>query len=267
MHAMAEPIIALVSDFGLEDWYVGVMKGVVLSVNPNAVVIDVVHTIPKQNVLAGSFALRASYSYLPPGAVVVAVVDPGVGTERRILCARAGGRLFLAPDNGILTGVLAREGRARIVSVEDDEYFLKPVSRTFHGRDIFASVAGHLSLGLSPDRLGPEVKEIRVIEADAPEVRDASVTVTVEWIDSFGNLITNCDRALAAELGARWGKLSIAGAGGKPVSIVESYESAGEGELLAIVGSSGHLEISVREGSASRLLGVRIGDRLELTRG
>jgi S-adenosylmethionine hydrolase len=264
---MASRVVALLSDFGLEDWYVGVMKSVVLTVNPKATVLDVVHTIPRQNVLAGSFALRASYGYLPPGAVVVAVVDPGVGTGRRILCAEAGGRLFLAPDNGILSGVLAKEGRGRIVSVENDEYFLKPVSSTFHGRDIFASVAGHLSLGLSPDRLGPEVKELEMIEAPLPEVRDDAITLTVEWIDSFGNLITDCSEALAVDLGARWGKLSIAGVGGRPVSMVVSYESAGEGELLAIIGSSGYLEISVREGSASQLLGLEIGDRFELKPG
>jgi S-adenosylmethionine hydrolase len=261
---MAPRIVALMSDFGLDDWYVGVMKGVVLSVNPQATVIDLVHTIPRHNVATASFALLASYRYLPPEAVVVVVVDPGVGTERKILCAEAAGRVFLAPDNGVLTGVLLKEGHSRIVSVENDEFFLKPPSSTFHGRDIFASVAGHLSLGLDIDRVGPEIRDFKKVAVSAPKVSDDSVTVTVEWIDSFGNVVTNCDGALAAELKARWGKFSMAGRGEGPLSIVESYESVAKGELLGIIGSSGYLEISVREGRACDRLGLTIGSALRL---
>jgi S-adenosylmethionine hydrolase len=263
---MTPRIVALYSDFGFGDWYVGVMKGVILSVNPQATVIDVVHTIPDHDVSAGSFALAASYSYLPLDAVVVAVVDPGVGTERRIICTETAGRTFLAPDNGLLSGVFLREGHGRIVSVENDEYFLKPVSSTFHGRDIFASVAGHLSMGLMISKLGREVRNVKRFDVPGARLSGGSLDVLIQWVDWFGNLVTNCGEELARELKLIWGRFRITGVEGKSVSIVESYEAVGVGELLAIVGSSGYLEISVREGSAAAVLGFGIWSELRLTK-
>ncbi|MFH1312755.1 MAG: SAM-dependent chlorinase/fluorinase [Candidatus Eisenbacteria bacterium] len=263
---MAPRIVGLFSDFGLDDWYVGVMKGVILSVNPQVTVIDVIHTIPRHDVGAASFVVGASYSYLPIDAIVVAVVDPGVGTTRRVICAEIAGRTFLAPDNGLLSDVFFREGRGRVVSVENDEYFLKPVSSTFHGRDIFASVAGHLSLGLRIGALGPEIKNAREFDVAGPRVVDGSLDVIIRWVDSFGNLVTDCSREQAAELKLIWGKFVIAGVGEKPISMVESYESVGVGELLGIIGSSGHLEISVREGSAGDLLNIEVGSEIRLTK-
>jgi S-adenosylmethionine hydrolase len=261
---MASRIVALLSDFGLDDWYVGVMKGVILSVNPHATVIDIFHSIPPQNVAAGAFALGASYSYLPPGTVVVAVVDPGVGTERRIICAETAGRTFLAPDNGLLSYVFAGEGQGRVVSVENHEYFLKPVSQTFHGRDIFASVAGHLSLGLMIGALGPEIRDVRRFDVPAARLSGGHLAVRIQWRDSFGNLVTDCGAKLAAELKLIWGSFKIAGIETKSIPIVDSYESVPKGDLLAIVGSSGYLEISVREGSAGERLAGFISGELVL---
>ena len=207
--------IGLLTDFGSGDWYVGVMKGVILSVNPQAAIVDISHAVPRHDVGAASFALLASYKYLPDNAIIVTVVDPGVGTERRIICAKSAGRFFLAPDNGVLTGVLEREGYEEIVSVENESLFLKPVSSTFHGRDVFAPVAGHLSLGLGIAELGPGTADFATITVPRPQVGADHATVTIQWIDSFGNLITDCSGDLVEELVRRWGAAGIdLGSGG-----------------------------------------------------
>jgi S-adenosylmethionine hydrolase len=259
--------VALVTDFDLGDWFVGVMKGVILSVNPEAKAIDIVHRIPRHDVVAASFGILASYQYLPPGAVMVIVVDPGVGTSRSIVCVKTAGRYFLAPDNGVLAGLIRQEGYEKIVSVENDEYFLKPVSSTFHGRDIFAPVAGHLSLGLDMSRLGPEIETIKGIEIPSPHIEGDALVTTIQWVDSFGNLITNCPEDLARELTGKWGN-SLAVAGRQDtIAIVSDYESADVGCLLGIVGSTGYLEISVRQGSAAEVLELKAGDRLILEKG
>jgi S-adenosylmethionine hydrolase len=260
--------IALLTDFGLHDWFVGVMKGVMLSINPGASVVDISHAVPRHDVGAASFALMASYRYLPAGSVAVVVVDPGVGTERPILCARSAGRIFVAPDNGIIAGLLELEGHTTLVSVENDTYFLKPVSATFHGRDIFAPVAAHLSLGLDPRKLGPEVTDYRRLEIPSPQVRSSSVVGSVRWIDSFGNLITDYPAGLLDELEERWGRDLSVGSMEKgerhSLRIVACYESVEPGGLLAIRGSSGYLEISARERSAAEILGIQVGDGLTL---
>jgi S-adenosylmethionine hydrolase len=264
---MAPPVIALITDFGLGDWFVGVMKGVVLSISPEARVIDVVHNVPRHDVAAGSFAILASYAYLPKGAVVVVVVDPGVGTGRRILCARSAGRLFLAPDNGVLTGLAEQEGFEKVVAVENDAYFVKPVSSTFHGRDIFAPVAAHLSLGVDMDRLGREVREIETLENPSPRIEGQALALTVRWIDSFGNVITDCPGDLVGEIVGRWGRSLALVEAGSIFRIAASYEAVDEGEFLGIVGSSGYLEISIPRGSAAQALNVKLGSRLHIKPG
>ena len=153
---MKRPVIALITDFGTDDVYVGVMKGAILSVNPGAEIVDITHSIPRHDVQAASSTLLASHSFFPEGSVFVAVVDPGVGGARAVICARSGGKLFLAPDNGILGPLLDEKGCDKLVRVENQDLFLKPVSSTFHGRDIFAPVAARLSAGLDMDELGPE---------------------------------------------------------------------------------------------------------------
>jgi S-adenosylmethionine hydrolase len=259
---MASPVIALITDFGLEDWFVGVTKGVILSINPDATIIDVVHNVPRHDVVAGSFAVLASYSYVPPGAIVVIVVDPGVGTGRAILCMRSAGRYFLAPDNGVLTGIAEREGFEQLATVENDEYFIKPVSSTFHGRDIFAPVAAHLSLGVELDRLGREVKDLKRVEIPSPRIDGEALVLTVRWIDAFGNVITDCPADLVAEVVGRWGRDLALAEGARRLKITDDYESVGRGDFLAIIGSTGHLEVSVREGNAAETLNLRIGSRL-----
>jgi S-adenosylmethionine hydrolase len=268
---MGSNTIALLTDFGLHDWFIGVMKGVMLSINPDASFVDISHAVPRHDVGAASFALMASYRYLPPGSVAVVVVDPGVGSGRRILCARSAERTFVAPDNGIIADLLELEGYTVLVSVENDAYFVKPVSATFHGRDIFAPVAAHLSLGLDPRELGPEVTDYRRLGIPSPQVESSSVVSSVRWIDAFGNLITDCPAGLLDDLEESWGRDLTVGSGVKGerqhLKIVACYEAVEPGGLLAIRGSSGYLEISARETSAAEILGLQVGDSLTLQKG
>jgi S-adenosylmethionine hydrolase len=250
-------IVALLTDFGLRDPYVGVMKGVILSVHPDARIIDLSHDVPSQAVLEAYFLLSNTYRYFPVGTVFVAVVDPGVGTDRAILAVETGRYLFLAPDNGLL-GFLEKEGAIRrIVRVQEKKYFLQPVSNTFHGRDIFAPVAGHLSRGLNPGRLGPEVDTLVRIAPPAPQVtREGVIRGEVVRVDHFGNLITNIPADSLAQVG---GKLEIRVGRSVLRNISRSYGDAPKGKLIAVIGSTGHLEISVNQGNAQKKTGARVG--------
>ena len=249
-------VVALLTDFGLKDPYVGVMKGVILGVNPHAKIVDISHDVGSQDVLEAYFLLSNAYRYFPAGTVFVAVVDPGVGSDRAIVAVEAERHTFLAPDNGLL-GFLEKDGMIRRrVRVENDRFFLKPVSNTFHGRDIFAPVAGHLSQGIDLARLGPEALRIQRIAAPAPKVTKQGVIVgEIVSIDRFGNLVTNIPGDTLAKADAVEVKV------GKAVirRLSTSYASAKKGELLAIVGSTGNLEISVNQGDARRKAGARVG--------
>jgi S-adenosylmethionine hydrolase len=252
--------IALLTDFGLDDWYVGVMKGVILSIDPVATLIDLTHSVPPQDIEAANFAILASYRYMPEGSLIVIVVDPGVGGERDILCAETAGYLFLFPDNGVLTELLEREGSKRLVKVENTDFFLEPVSSTFHGRDIFAPVAAHLSLGLAMDELGPPVDAYNRIDISGAQLGDREITAHVRWVDRFGNLITDCSAGMVADAVETWGRLTLDLGSGAGVPIVDAYEGVGLGSPLGILGSSGYLEVSIREGDAAEELGLTLGD-------
>jgi S-adenosylmethionine hydrolase len=262
---MTSPI-ALFTDFGADDWYVGVMKGVILTVNPDARMIDVTHAIPPQDIEAGGFAVLVSCAYLPPESVVLVVVDPGVGGSRAIMCARSGGRLFVFPDNGVLTEVVDRDGLEMLVRVENRRFFRDPVSSTFHGRDIFAPVAAHLSLGLSPGDLGPEVDRFVRRRIGGPQAGEAYVKTRIRWIDGFGNLITDCPARLVREISERWGGVSLDLGTPGVAPLADTYEASERGSSFAIIGSSGFLEVSVREGSAAGKLDLHLGDTITLHR-
>lgn len=255
-------IVALLTDFGWRDPYVGVMKGVILSVNPEARIIDLSHDVPAQAVLEAYFLLSNTYRYFPAGTVFVAVVDPGVGTDRAIIAVETERYLFLAPDNGLL-GFLDKNGTIRrIVRVTQKKYFLHPVSNTFHGRDIFAPVAGHLSRGLDPGRLGPQTDSMVRIAPPTPCVtQEGVIRGEVVRVDHFGNLITNIPGDSLAHVG---GKLEIRV--GKAVlrKLCRSYGEAPKGELIAVVGSTGHLEISVNKGNAQKRTGARVGTTVRI---
>lgn len=261
---MKQPVIALLTDFGLGDIYVGVMKGVIHSVNPDGHIVDITHSIPRQDVRAASYALLASVKFFPEGTIFVVVVDPGVGGGRAVLCAKTGGNLFLAPDNGILGPLLDRGGYEILVKVENENLYLKPVSSTFHGRDIFAPVAAHLSAGLDIRDLGPDTSEYVRGEIRRAEVSAKRVVAEVIWVDGFGNVVTSCEASVVRDVMSAWAGVAIEGGGGDRLPLVTSYDAVPPGELLAIVGSSGFLEISVREGSAAERLGLKAGDRVVL---
>jgi hypothetical protein len=257
-------VIALLTDFGLRDPYAGVMKGVILSVNRDARLIDLSHDIPPQGVLEAYFLLSNSYRYFPVGTLFVAVVDPGVGSDRAVIGVETEKYVFLAPDNGLL-GFLEKDGGVkRVVKITNKKYFLQPVSNTFHGRDVFAPVAGHLSLGTDLGRMGQEIEVIRRISAPAPLFASEGVVVgEVVSVDKFGNLITNVpgerlEKADRVEI--RMGRTKID-------RVLRAYASAKKGELFGIVGSSGTLEISVNRGDAAEKTGAKPGDPVRVKYG
>ncbi len=256
-------IITLITDFGLRDWYAGVMKGVILDINPKASIIDITHGVDPGDVTCAAISLRSSYGHFPAGTVHVVVVDPGVGGGRKILLAEWERHLFLAPDNGILPGALGCDALRNVRSVEQPLFWRRRVSATFHGRDVFAPVAAHLSKGVPPARMGPRCKDPIRYELPLPECVEGNLLrAEVIYVDRFGNLITNIgeDAPVFRE------GIVIRIRGREIKGISRSYDAVRKGELLAICGSSGYLEISVNGGDASRKLGARRGTTLSVKR-
>lgn len=255
------PVISLLTDFGTTDPYVGMMKGVILARCPAAHIMDITHDVPPQNVAAAAYLLSASWSFFPPRTVHVSIVDPGVGSGRRILAASCRGHRFLAPDNGLLTAVFSEARPEKVFSVENDRLFLKPVSQTFHGRDIFAPVAAHLAAGMSLDDLGPPIDSwvtLPILEARRSD--SGEIVGSVIYVDRFGNLVTNVRGVMNVS-----SKAEIAIAGRVIRGLTACYAGARPGELLAIIGSSGRVEIAVNQGSAHKVLGVSEGGQVRIT--
>jgi S-adenosyl-L-methionine hydrolase (adenosine-forming) len=260
-----QSIITLITDFGLQDGYAGMMKGVIANVNPSANVIDISHNIEPQNVFQAAYVLNISYTYFPKGTIHVVVVDPGVGSDRRIICLKTKDYLFLAPDNGVLSFIVANEEFPSIREVTNGELFLPEVSNTFHGRDIFAPVAAHLSKGVSHKDLGKRTDKINEINLPKP-IRSPGGVLTAEiiYVDGFGNLITNINREIIDRMKIRPEGLVITMGRKRINGICKSYTDVGANEALAIFGSSGYLEISVNRGSARDVLNLKKGDKLVL---
>ncbi|MCO5167754.1 MAG: SAM-dependent chlorinase/fluorinase [Planctomycetes bacterium] len=257
-------MISLLTDFGTRDVYAGVLHAVIGGIAPGVRVVDLTHEVAPQDVTEAAFLLDAAAPWFPPGTVHVCVVDPGVGSDRRILCARTRAATFLAPDNGLLTRVLERAPEARLNAVVDRSYFLPEVSSTFHGRDVFAPVAARLALGLDPAALGPEVRD--PLRLSLPPERALASGVTageVVHVDRYGNLITNLrPGALGpAVRGARVGGVEVAGPVRRSYAEQDPREGGG---LLLITGSTGLLEVAVRDGSAQARLGVGRGAPVEV---
>lgn len=248
-------IVALLTDFGLRDPFVGAIKGVILSIHPECRIVDISHLIAPQDIREAAFALRSARRSFPRGTVFLCVVDPGVGGSRRPIAAEGGGQFFVAPDNGLLTLV---EPLQRVVRISDDQLFLKPVSRTFHGRDIFAPVAAHLARGRALSKIGAPVARIRRVRIPEPIRKGNEVRGEVVRVDRFGNLVTNlrpADLPGRKGLQIRIGKRRIAG-------LCRTYGDVPEGTLAAVIGSDGFLEIAIRGGSAARRLKVKVGARV-----
>jgi len=252
------PIITLLTDFGTRDAYVASMKGAILSVAPAAQIVDVTHEVRPQDVVEGAWLLASAFRYFPPGTVHVAVVDPGVGGERRAIAAAAGGWLFVGPDNGVLSWALDAAGDVRAVELRDARWFRGEVSRTFHGRDIFAPVAAHLAAGVPLDELGPRIDDVARLPLPQPAIEAERIACEVVHVDRFGNAITNLDRRTFDTWAS--GRPHVVTAGRREIGPVRAtYADAARGEPLALFESTGHLEVAVREGSADHVLGLRRG--------
>ena len=241
-------VVTLLTDFGTADYFVGAVKGAILSVNSAAVIVDITHEIPPQDIAAGAFTLFAAYKTFPAGTIHVAVVDPGVGSARRPIIVSANEQFFVGPDNGLFTYICDREPSHRIVHVTAERYFRPAVSATFHGRDVFAPVGAALSNGVALEEFGAEIDDaVRLPSLDTPP--------RIIHIDRFGNCVTNITRAEKS--------LVI---NGLTISEFRQFYGEGDGEtLFGIMGSAGFIEISVNGGSAAKILNAQVGDRIFLT--
>jgi len=257
-------VITLLTDFGLQDEYVGVLKGVIYSINPKAVIVDLNHNIEARNITQASHLLKAAMPFFPENSIHLAIVDPGVGSDRAILVSRQDGKYTIAPDNGLLGPLWEKYIPEKVVKLNNQRYFRHPVSRTFHGRDIFAPAAAHLSLGVKMDEFGPVVKPDQAVDLRhaKPTWHSAhSISGEVVWIDHFGNLITNIELEDLVRLGADRAPEGIQVVSGSVCisGISESYSQASSGQVLAIIGSRNCLEIAVNQASAASILGLVSG--------
>ena len=272
---MSSKIITLITDFGQNDSYVGSLKGVILSINPSVTLVDISHEVTPYNVIEAGFLLGRTSGYFPPGTIHLTVVDPGVGSSRKPLALVTPSKMFIGPDNGIFSQILSEQknygnfpindqglnqrpcfvsgGGVRAYHLSNPDFWLQPVSRTFHARDIFAPVAAYLSLGINPNLMGEEIQSLENLELPVIGRSESRITGSVIIVDRFGNLITNIEPSL---LGAQ-----------KFVIVIKDYVISGLSEsysqgtpLLAIIGSHGFIEIAVKEGNASGYLGVGVGE-------
>ena len=253
--------ITLMTDFGTSDNYVGVMKGVILSINLQAQIVDITHTIPPQDVYGAAFLIDSAYRYFPTGTIHLIVVDPGVGSHRRVVVCQTETAYFICPDNGILTHIIHSEKYIRTVSVKNSAYFLPQISNTFHGRDIFAPVAAHLSRGVSMDKLGNPITDPVQLPVPEPKVMNEVIVGHIIWIDAFGNLVTNISHDMLESRAGEAGVVIHAG-NAKIADLNHSYAESAVGEPLAIIGSSNRLEISINQGDAAQVLGLKRGDEI-----
>ena len=260
-------IITLLTDFGLNDEYVGTMKGVILSVNPSATIIDITHNIDPHDIIQAAFAIKSSYKFFPDGTVHVVIVDPGVGGSREIIALEMAGHIFLAPDNGILTLLVEEENIAEVVRVDNKKFFLKSISRTFHGRDIFAPVSAHISSGIKINNIGTSINKNDLVKFSIPkpEISDKSELVgSIVSVDRFGNLITNIDSSCLKNFcRPEPGKKPEIRIGNNRITgLSKSYENSAPNSPLIIIGSRGYLEIAVNCGSAKNYFKAEKGDTI-----
>jgi S-adenosylmethionine hydrolase len=272
-------IITLTTDFGYDDAYVAAVKGAILSINPEATIIDISHSIEPQNILQAAFILSAAYRYFPKQTIHMAIVDPGVGSERQGIILKTPSALFIAPDNGILSYIIDDlspvESRSltenthdlkeivfktglEVVAITDPRFWRHPVSPTFHGRDIFAPVAAGLSLGISPYEFGERINSLHVLSIPKPSLDpEGNLVGRVLHVDRFGNLITNIK---SNDLPGKDVMIDVAG---YRIQGISDYYAQNKG-VMALVGSSGYLEVSLREGSACDFLGTIVGDEIKV---
>jgi S-adenosylmethionine hydrolase len=254
---VGRPIVALLTDFGVRDHYVGAMKGVILGICPDATLVDISHDLPPHDVLAGALELGAAYRYFPAGTIFLVVVDPGVGSARRGIAADLGDYKFVAPDNGVLSLVVDDPPPKRVVELSERRYARPTVSRTFEGRDRFAPAAAWLAKGIDLAALGRNAGPLLRLEVPKPVAEAGAIHGEVLRIDRFGNLVTNIDRRTYEASAGQSIEIRV---GGHQVSrIVSTYADAGPGEICALFGSTDQLEIAANGASAATLLGLGRG--------
>ena len=261
----ASPVITLLTDFGLKDYFVGAVKGVILGVNPDARIVDITHEIPEHDIEAAAFTVLAVADSFPAGTIHLAVVDPGVGSSRKPLLILSGGQFFVGPDNGIFSYVTGDD--ALVYELTNADYFRQPLSQTFHGRDVFAPLAAALSSGIKPDALGKRIKAWVTLPSLKPKTLGDGLEARVIKIDRFGNCITNLTRQhLSAEEIGSTIQLKVEG---KQIDSFRRFygdKTGGRNKPFAIWGSAGFLEISAENQSVAELLGVKRGDRVAVIR-
>jgi S-adenosylmethionine hydrolase len=262
---MARPVLALLTDFGTRDHYVGSMKAVALAICPEATFVDITHHVPPHDVETAAIELAASYRYFPAGAVFLVVVDPGVGSARRALAAEAGDYRFVAPDNGVLTLVFRETPPKRVVDLTERRYARPTVSRTFEGRDRLAPAAAWLAKGIQLSGLGRPVTDYQVIEVAQPVVHQDAIEGAIQLVDRFGNLVTNIDRRSVERI-AHSGHVQIQAGTHSVGRLVATYAEAAPGEVCALFGSTDRLEIAVSGGNAAERLGLARGSPVMVRR-
>lgn len=260
MYFFGVSVITLTTDFGIRDWFVGVMKGVILGIAPGATVVDLTHEIEAGDIQAAAMALLASYRFFPKGTVHVAVVDPGVGGRRKAIAVRTARYAFVGPDNGVLSLALARERVIACHSLTNTAFLLKPVSQTFHGRDVFAPVAAHLSCGVPLRNLGAALKRWRRLPWPETRARRNGLEGQVIHIDRFGNLITNIETENLPGLGQV--ACEVWTQGRRLCYLMPFYAAVPKGSPVAVPGSTGFLEIAVNGGSAAAEFGFHLHEKV-----
>jgi S-adenosylmethionine hydrolase len=264
---LTNPIITLTTDYGTNDHLVAVLKGVILRINPDVQIVDITHGVTPFDLLDGATAIANAYPYFPPRTIHVVVVDPGVGTDRRPLIVSGQNQYFLAPDNGVLSGVYDKEQNFLVRHLTAEHYFLHPVSRTFHGRDVFAPVAGWLSKNWQPGSMGEEVTDFKRFALPRPKEADGLLKGVVMKVDSFGNLITNFREEDLPARAIEKGQINLQVGTHTVSKLVPTFALGNAGEAIAYLGSSGNLEIGVNKGSASKTLALGRGTPVLLNKG
>jgi len=255
--------IVILTDFGLEDNFVGVMKGVMIKIAPSIRLIDLSHSVKPHDILGAAILLKSSFRFFPEKAIFLVVVDPGVGSKRKSVIVKTNNHFFVGPDNGVLSLAAGENGVKKIVEIKKDKYLLKPLSSTFHGRDIFAPVAAHLAKGEKINNFGPTLKKISQAHIPEPKFNEDSLTGEIIYIDKFGNLVSNIDKRLLKKFaGAKKIKIKIKKKFINTIS--KSYLQSRIGSPLAIFGSFGFLEISINKGSAKDYFKIKKGGKFTI---
>lgn len=264
---MARPIITLTTDYGTGDHLVGVMKGVILGINPDVTIVDITHGVLPHDILDGALTIGQAYKYFPPKTIHVVVVDPGVGTTRRPVLVASDQQYLIGPDNGVFSSVYDQTEALYVWDIISDHYFRQPISKTFHGRDIFAPVAAWLSKSWQTSAFGEAITDFVRFGIPKPKASGNTVKGIVLRIDHFGNLITNLTAADVPALTADNGKFTIRAGNAQVTKVVPTFAQGAAGEAVGVIGSSGYLEISVNKANAARTLGIARGTEVTVELG